>query len=200
MVNAVRGIEKRGPVAGQASSPMRSQNANRSAAQHNQAASPQVFQSSQYGGMSYSLRTVENDHLKVFNHLCTVDGDGQGSTEQAHRNTITSICVVASTAPGSRARVNSAGFDVATERSPGGAVAQLNLQYQVIKKVFTCSLDSTIKCWNFSGSAPSIMASSQAHPNYQSQSANMGIFDQNQQPIYSVQSQHGHPQVVQSNA
>lgn len=200
MFNAVRGIEKRGPVAGSAASPLRSQQANRIQAQHDRAVSPQVAKNSQYGGMSYSIKTAENQVQRVFTHLCTVDGQGEGPHEQAHRNTITSLCVVPSTVVSARTRTEAAGFEVATERSPGGPLAHQNRYFHAVKKLFTCSLDSTIKCWNFSEASSTVGTMSQAAAHLQPQHANLGILDQAQTPHYSVQSQAGHQLMVNQSS
>lgn len=64
---------------------------------------------------------TSDGQARVFNHLCTVD--------DAHRNTVTGLQVV----------------------PKSGVFESLSPSFPFVptKKMFSCSLDSTVKCWTF---------------------------------------------------
>lgn len=86
----------------------------------------------------------------AFKHLCTVEGDpdGQAGSDmgQAHRNTITSLCIVPFRDNANQALLNDLTSDY-TGNDTGTQDARLGLSAS--KKIFSSSLDSTIKCWHF---------------------------------------------------
>jgi len=87
---------------------------------------------------------------QAFKHLCTIEGDSDGQLGcdkgQAHRNTITSLCIVPFRDSLSKLHYND-GVNDYTENDTAPYEAKLSMSST--KKIFSSSLDSTIKCWHF---------------------------------------------------
>ena len=86
---------------------------------------------------------------QAFKHLCTIEGDPDDQLgcdkEQAHRNTITSLCIVPFRDNANQIEYN----DQLNDYAENDTAYDSKSAMPSTKKIFSSSLDSTIKCWHF---------------------------------------------------